>query len=1153
MTNNQQTDQTNIQMVNIEGENYFKISNNHLMRPFFMNIVSDANHWMFISSNGGLTAGRKNSEFALFPYYTDDKVTDMADITGSKTIIRVTKNEENFVWEPFMIQYCGTFSISRNLYKSVYGNKVIFEEINHTLGLTYSYRWSFSNSYGFIRKSLLENISNQALEIHVLDGLQNILPASVHSDLQSSTSNLVDAYKRNELHQKTGLAIYSLSSIISDKAEPNESLKANIVYSLGLTNSEFLLSSRQLNAFRKNKNIENETDVKGEKGAYFIQNNLLLQNENSCSWMIVGEVNQSHIQVANILQSIQSNKNLLQNIEDDIFQSTQNLKSLVASADGLQYTADHLMDARHFSNVLFNIMRGGIFDDNYKIEKNDFGAYLVNASKPVYDRSSTFLSNLPSTFSKSILDNLLADHDDVDLVRLSKEYLPLKFSRRHGDPSRPWNKFSINTVHEETGSKILDYEGNWRDIFQNWEGLVHSYPEFIEAMIYKFLNASTFDGYNPYRVTKDGFDWETIEPDNPWSYIGYWGDHQIIYLLKFLEYYYQKNPKSFKTLLVQENFVYANVPYRIKTYHDLLKDPKNTIDFDEESDLTIRKKIAEQGADGALLTDKSDKIHHVNFIEKILATVLAKMSNFIPDGGIWMNTQRPDWNDANNALVGNGISMVNLYYLRRFLDFFEPIVSADLNTDILISKELYTYFQSIHHTLEEYKNLIVGKFSGEDRKSLLDDLGKAASLYRQQIYTSGFSGNTSTISMLEISKFVKIARQYLDHTITNNKRPDNLYHAYNLMSVQGEKINIDRLDEMLEGQVAALSSGYLKAINAVELLDALANSRLYREDQHSYILYPNKNLPGFLEKNTINHDAVNKSTLLKKLLEDKNTSIIQQDVEGKYHFNSNFKNAGDLQLALQKIKETGYAALVENDNKLILEIFEDTFHHASFTGRSGTFFAYEGLGSIYWHMVSKLHLAVQEVYLTAIKNKENPSILEKLKHHYTEIGKGIGVHKSPDVYGAFPTDAYSHTPYHKGAQQPGMTGQVKEDILVNIGAWGIHLQNNVVSFNPILLEKNVFVQESQLITYFDLHSKEQQLKLETGSAFFTYCQVPIIYSISTKDEIVITTYQDGNSQTIQGLNLPEKISTQLFKREGNIQKIQVYLNQNFITSQISVT
>ena len=53
----------------------------------------------------------------------------------------------------------------------------------------------------------------------------------------------------------------------------------------------------------------------------------------------------------------------------------------------------------------------------------------------------------------------------------------------------------------------------------------------------------------------------------------------------------------------------------------------------------------------------------------MLATVLAKMSNFIPEGGIWMNTQRPEWNDANNALVGNGVSMVTLILPKTVLKF----------------------------------------------------------------------------------------------------------------------------------------------------------------------------------------------------------------------------------------------------------------------------------------------------------------------------------------------------------------------------------------------------------------------------------------------------------------------------------------------------
>ncbi|MGR5457053.1 hypothetical protein, partial [Vibrio alfacsensis] len=62
-----------------------------------------------------------------------------------------------------------------------------------------------------------------------------------------------------------------------------------------------------------------------------------------------------------------------------------------------------------------------------------------------------------------------------------------------------------------------------------------SYPNYIGSFVSKFVNASTIDGYNPYRITKDGVDWELLDLDDPWSNIGYWGDHQIIYLLKFLE------------------------------------------------------------------------------------------------------------------------------------------------------------------------------------------------------------------------------------------------------------------------------------------------------------------------------------------------------------------------------------------------------------------------------------------------------------------------------------------------------------------------------------------------------------------------------------------------------------------------------------------
>ena len=238
--------QIKMSQIKIDKEVFFKISNVDKMRPFFMSIVSDSNHWMFISSNGALSAGRKNSEFALFPYYTDDKITESAEVTGSKTIIKVLDKNEFVLWEPFSIRNQFENSI-RNIYKSIYGNSVIFEEINEDLGLIFKYKWSNSNLFGFVRETEIKNISNENINLSICDGLQNILPAGVGSDLQNSTSNLVDAYKRNELESSSKIGIYALSATIVDKAEPNESLTANVAWSLGFENPKILLSSVILN------------------------------------------------------------------------------------------------------------------------------------------------------------------------------------------------------------------------------------------------------------------------------------------------------------------------------------------------------------------------------------------------------------------------------------------------------------------------------------------------------------------------------------------------------------------------------------------------------------------------------------------------------------------------------------------------------------------------------------------------------------------------------------------------------------------------------------------------------------------------------------------------------------------------------------------
>ncbi|MEM6801262.1 MAG: hypothetical protein AAF696_07645 [Bacteroidota bacterium] len=1119
----------------IKGEDYYKIEQVDQMRPFFMSIVSSADLWMFISSKGGLTAGRKNPQFAIFPYYTDDKIHDSGELTGAKSIFFVHREGRKYLWEPFSLRGEGLYQVKRNIYKHIYGNKLIFEEINESLGISFQYAWESSERYGWVKRSKLSNLSAESVEVEVLDGMQNILPYGVNLDMQTELSTLVDAYKKNELDAESGIGIFSLSSILVDKPEPSEALKATTVWSLGLENPLHLLSSIQLEGFRKGRKLVGEIDVRAERGAYFLKAELKLNPSQEKQWYMVAELNQSHADLTALIEELKAPDRLLQHLQADIEAGTDKLARIVANGDAFQQTADKLSMSRHFSNVLFNVMRGGIFDEGYQISTEDFKDFIKNWNQKVYAQSQQIFEGLPAKLSLEELRALAAKSGDSQFIRLAYEYLPLTFSRRHGDPSRPWNFFSIETQKED-GSRILNFQGNWRDIFQNWEALCVSYPEYTESIICKFLNASTADGYNPYRITREGIDWEVDDPHDPWSFIGYWGDHQIIYLLKLMELSSKHHPALLEEFLEQEIFVYAHVPYKIKGFEELLADPRKTIDYDNDLAAEIDEKVVMLGADGKLILGVDQQPLQVNMLEKLLLTALTKLSNFIPEGGIWMNTQRPEWNDANNALVGYGISMVTLCYLRRYLAFCKRFLAAAKPDSYEITEELGALFSKIKTSFEKYQEALKAEMDPKTRMAITKALGEAGSAYRETIYKKGFGGGKLDLSAADLDSFFDISLAYLDHSIRANKRSDALYHSYNLLEAKEDELEIRYLYEMLEGQVSVLSTGTLSIEESLELLAALKASKLYREDQYSYLLYPDRQLPRFRKKNLLPKKAVEKSPLLKELLAEKDIRIIEQDLNGEYHFSGSFRNADDLAAALKSLGEE--REIDQEEEQRILDIFESVFDHKSFTGRSGTFYGYEGLGCIYWHMVSKLVLAVNECFFRFPKDSISSEQFGKLVEHYYEIRAGLGLNKNPKLYGAFPTDPYSHTPGNAGAQQPGMTGQVKEDILSRMGELGAVVDKGQIHFCPIFLRKEEFLKEDTIFQYFSESGEAQSLELRADSLAFTYCQTPIVYKISEESEMILH-YKSGETSKIQGYSLSLEQSAAIFKREAEFSYVEV--------------
>ncbi|OXS19077.1 hypothetical protein CGU36_27120, partial [Pseudomonas fluorescens] len=115
--------------------------------------------------------------------------------------------------------------------------------------------------------------------------------------------------------------------------------------------------------------------------------------------MFIADVDKTIGDVHEIAQQIESDKNLYQNILASIEKGTEQLIALTAASDGIQLTEDPLINNRHFANTMFNIMRGGIFDEGYNIEKLDFKSYLEEANKQVYASLKEQIEKLPSVFT----------------------------------------------------------------------------------------------------------------------------------------------------------------------------------------------------------------------------------------------------------------------------------------------------------------------------------------------------------------------------------------------------------------------------------------------------------------------------------------------------------------------------------------------------------------------------------------------------------------------------------------------------------------------------------------------------------------------------------------------------------------------------------
>lgn len=1126
-------------------QRFYTIAGTETMNEFFMSLVSAGNHWMFISSRGALTAGRMSADHALFPYETVDKIMAGRGQNGTRSLIRLNGRGKSVVWEPYADWAQAFWCIRRSVSKNFTGSTVRFVEDNVDMGLRFSWSWSFSHKRGFIRTACVQNIGKEPARIDVADGLLNLMNGGVSRRVQSELSCLSDAYKDNVYDESIGLAAFSLASLVSDKAEPREALSATLAWHIGLDGARVSLSRASMDSFLRAEECAFPARRTGMKSDFILHASFSLEPGQSRTWYIVADVDQDH-RAAGMLRAelLHDKPALARELASAGSDMNEELLGLLGAADGLSRSSLPMHEWHHAANTMFNIMRGGLPERGMQLRCADALRFIGTRNKAA--RASAALLLQGERISHDSFIELLDASKDPVLRRLAREYLPFTFSRRHGDPSRPWNEFSIR-LRDAEGSPLVHYQGNWRDIFQNWEALGLSYPSYLESFLSIFLNATTLDGYNPYRVSRDGIDWERPEPENPWSNIGYWNDHQIIYFQKLAEALEARYPGRLASLLERRDYSWADVPYRIAPYAELCANPRATIRFDAELDKRIGERVGAVGSDGRLVPGLDGKPLQASLIEKLLSLFGAKLGNLVPDGGVWLNTQRPEWNDANNALAGFGLSMVSVMYLRRFARFWLDILKSASSPEA----------SSLSYPLEALLRSQLGalrRLSGEAptreldsegraliRKQYMDDMGAALDAYKRAVYAYEGLERRKAVSREDLISYFEEALSFIDATIARNKRSDGLYESYLLLSFSkdGRRAYLHSLYPMLEGQVAALSSGLLDPEASIALLTALQASELYTPERKSYLLYPERILPDFFGKNACPQGVYETSALAKALVDDGGQGILYRDQAGTLRFGSGMVNARELEGALDALEQDPHwGALLRTGRDDLLAAYEACFAHASFTGRSGAMYAYEGLGSIYWHMVAKLLLAVMELRQQSILAGADAKLVAGLDEAYMRIQEGIGYRKSPEDWGAFPFDPYSHTPKHAKAQQPGMTGQVKEELLTRMGEMGIAVDKGRIIALPVGFLRDEFLGEAGEFAYRDVDFKPRKIGLNSGELACTVCQTPFIRQKGASAIHMRAELSNGDSLSFDGA-LDERLSASIFARTGLVRAVYI--------------
>ncbi len=664
--------------------------------------------WVYYTNRGqGINSfGIHNKGNAIMEFNPANTAYENTSVKGFRTLVRCNGH----YFEPFNTM---DDKAQRDFY--IRKNSFWIVETNHRYGIRITVKYFVlpNNSIGaLVRKVTIENLDTEVKELELLDGLPKIIPYGIQNSQFKEMSNLMKSWTEVK-NIEFGIPYYTMRASGDDSAEVSE-VEGGYYY-LAVWNGK-------LQPVIYDAEVIFDYDTSLLHPVVFERASLKgVMEKKQCFY------NKVPCGFTPIRLELQPNKS------EEFF-------SMTGFAGAIEQVNSK---AEEFCSSGF-------------LRRNEAMAEELVEELTADIRSHTGLPVFDQYMEQNYLDNFLRGGYPFVLGKDGKKSVIHLFSRKHGDPERDYNFFSIAGEYYSQGN------GNFRDVNQNRRNDVFFHPEIGDFNVKTFYELIQMDGYNPlevrpstFRVRQDSYREAeqlilekvvnkqdrlkklidknftpgqisncitinkidlAIEEEEFLEKLlslcdqnieagfveGYWSDHWE-YNLDLIENYLSIFPEREKELLFEDgSYRFYDSPARV-----LPRSEKYVLNKKQEARqygalIHDEEKLAKNDFDEKGTNWKRNSMgEHIKttLAGKLLTLTVNKFSSLDPYGmGVEMEGGKPGWNDAMNGLPGLfGSGMAETFELKRMLIFLRDRIL--LTDQVGLPSELADFLTEVYDTL----------------------------------------------------------------------------------------------------------------------------------------------------------------------------------------------------------------------------------------------------------------------------------------------------------------------------------------------------------------------------------------------------------------------------------------------------------------------